>query len=114
MKRNPHAVPAAARAPQPDAAFEETQPLDLSPPQDGTLVHHPDGWYWLADSGRQQFGPYGSAEEAAAAMAAVGDEEAIEPGETLAEAEQELGLADWLDPDTGELAEGTLTRLEDH
>jgi len=25
-----------------------------------------------------------------------------------------MGLADWLDPDTGELAEGTLTRLEDH
>lgn len=113
MKRStPPAAP--ARAPQPEAGFEETQPLDLSPPQAGTLVRHPDGWYWLADSGRQQFGPYDSAEEAAAAMASVGDEADIEPGETLAEAEQELGLADWLDPDTGELAEGTLTRLEDH
>jgi hypothetical protein len=108
MKRAP------ARPPLPETGFEETQPLDAGPPDDGTLVHHPDGWYWVAESGRQQFGPFASAEEAAAAMVAVGEEEGIEPGETLAEAEQELGLADWLDPDTGELAEGTATRLEDH
>jgi hypothetical protein len=101
------------RSAQSEASFEETQPLDLRPPEAGALVHHPDGWYWLADSGRQQFGPFASAEEAAAAMTAAG-EDGLEPGETLAEAEQELGLADWLDPDTGELAEGTLTRLEDH
>lgn len=43
-----------------------------------------------------------------------GSDEAPEPGETLQEAEQELGLADWVDADTGELAEGTGTRLEDH
>ena len=36
-----------------------------------------------------------------------GGDEAPEPGETLQEAEQELGLADWVDADTGELAEGT-------
>ena len=77
------------------------------------LVQHPDGWYWLADSGRQQFGPYASADEALAEMAAAG-EETIEPGETLNEAEDELGIADWLDPETGELAEGTHTRIEDH
>jgi hypothetical protein len=41
-------------------------------------------------------------------------DEDIEPGETLLEAEQELGIADWLDPDTGEPAEETHTRIEDH
>lgn len=107
-------TPAPARPKHAEPGFEETQPLDSSPPEPGVLVHHPDGWYWLADSGRQQFGPYESAEAAAAAMAAVGEDDGLEPGETLAEAEQELGLADWLDPDTGELAEGTLTRIEDH
>ena len=46
-------------------------------------------------------------------MNAAGDE-SIEPGETLQEAEQELGLADWVDADTGELAEQNGTRIEDH
>ena len=52
-------------------------------------------------------------QEALDDMNAAGDE-GIEPGETLQEAEQELGLADWVDADTGELAEETGTRLEDH
>ena len=91
----------------------EDVPIDITPPGAGALVQHPDGWYWLADSGRQQFGPYASADEALAEMAAAG-EETIEPGETLNEAEDELGIADWLDPETGELAEGTHTRIEDH
>ena len=38
----------------------------------------------------------------------------LEPGETLQEAEQELGLADWVDADTGELAAQNGTRIEDH
>jgi hypothetical protein len=37
-----------------------------------------------------------------------------EPAETLEEAEEELGLAGWVDTDTGELAEDTVTRIEDH
>jgi hypothetical protein len=36
-----------------------------------------------------------------------------QPGETLAEAESELGLADWIDGETGELAQGqSPTHLE--
>jgi len=97
----------------PPADADDGPPPDISPPGAGALVQHPDGWYWLADSGRQQFGPYASADEALAEMMAAG-EDGIEPGETLFEAEQELGIADWLDPDTGEPAEGTHTRLEDH
>ena len=34
------------------------------------------------------------------------DEDAPEPGETLEEAERDLGIGEWIDPDTGELAEG--------
>jgi hypothetical protein len=92
---------------------EELVALELTPPDAGDLVQHPDGWYWLAAGGRQQFGPYASTEEARAASNAAIDED-IEPGETLLEAEQELGIADWLDPDTGEPAEETHTRIEDH
>ena len=39
---------------------------------------------------------------------------ALDLGESLLEAERELGLADWVDPDTGEPAEDTHTRIEDH
>ena len=104
----------APKSPLPLPLLEgEEIPLDITPPDAGSIVQHPDGWYWLADSGRQQFGPYATAEEALAEMAAAG-EEALEPCETLEEAERELGIADWMDPETGEPAEGMHTRLEDH
>ena len=34
------------------------------------------------------------------------NEEAPEPGESLREAESEIGIADWIDPETGDPAEG--------
>ena len=97
----------------PEPGFDEASLADTSLPDSGTVVRHPDGYYWLAPDGHQQFGPFASVQEALDDMNAAGDE-SIEPGETLQEAEQELGLADWVDADTGELAEGTATRLEDH
>jgi hypothetical protein len=36
----------------------------------------------------------------------VSDELAPEPGETLQEAEDEIGIADWIDPETGAPAQG--------
>jgi len=39
---------------------------------------------------------------------------APEPGETLEEAESEIGIADYLDPETGAPAEEERPRLEDH
>lgn len=96
----------------PEPTVDELIALDLSSPDGGSLVQHPDGWYWLDGQGRQQFGPYASTEEVRAALNAAIDED-IEPGETLLEAEQELGISDWLDPDTGKPAEGTHTRIED-
>jgi hypothetical protein len=35
-------------------------------------------------------------------------------GQTLGETERVMGLADWIDPETGTLAEDTPVRLEDH
>ena len=34
--------------------------------------------------------------------------------EALHEAEAEIGINDWIDPDTGEPAEETYTHIEDH
>lgn len=96
-----------------ELAPDDAALLDLSLPDSQELVHHPDGYYWLAKAGRLQVGPYASAEEALADLHRA-DEGDIEAEETLPEAEQALGLSDWLDPDTGELAEATHTRIEDH
>nr|WP_326530800.1 hypothetical protein [Rhodoferax sp.] len=79
----------------------------------GQIVHRPDGYHWQAPDGKQEFGPFESLEMALADMQSAA-EECSEPGETLQEAEDELGVADWIDPDTGELAEGQSTpRLHD-
>ena len=64
----------------------------------------PDGYYWQAPDGRQEFGPFESYELAVADLHA--GEESIASDETLPELEREFGIADWIDPQTGEPAEG--------
>lgn len=81
---------------------------DITEVEIGQLMHHPDGYYWLTPDGKQEFGPFESLELALADMQ-LAAEESSEPGETLQEAEDEIGVADWINPDTGELAEGQST-----
>lgn len=103
-------------APPDDAADEALPDLDaaLTPDAEAqSLVERPDGFYWIGPDGKQEFGPFLTAADALADMNAAGDTD-LEPGETLEEAERELGIADWIDPDTGAPAEGTRTRIEDH
>lgn len=69
------------------------------------IMSRPDGYYWRAPDGKQDIGPFPSYELAAADMGSA-EELAPEPGETLQEAEDEIGIADWIDPDTGEPAQG--------
>ena len=76
------------------------------------VVEHPDGWYWVAPDGHQQFGPFESM-EAVLADRDIADA-GPDTGQTLAETERVMGLADWIDPETGTLAEDTPVRLEDH
>ncbi len=42
------------------------------------------------------------------------EDTSYEPGESLAEAEQEMGISDWIDAETGLPAEENGTRTEDH
>lgn len=77
------------------------------------IVQRPDGFHWIAPDEHQEFGPFSTLEEALADMSEASDD-TVEPGETLAEAEQELGISEWLDPDTGAPAEDTGTRIEEH
>ena len=84
--------------PQPAAA----PVIDSASPD---IVEHPDGYYWQAHDSLQEFGPFESEELAQADRDAVGDE-ALEPGEVLQEAAHEIGIADWIDAETGQPAEG--------
>lgn len=77
------------------------------------VMARPDGFYWVADDGRQEFGPFVTAVQALAALRD-GIETTPEPGETVAEAAAEIGVAEWVDPDTGEPAEDVVTRIEEH
>lgn len=90
--------------------------LDTSLPiaeETSRVMARPDGFYWVADDGRQEFGPFVTAVQALAALRE-GIETTSEPGETVAEAVSEIGVAEWVDPDTGELAEDVVTRIEEH
>jgi hypothetical protein len=53
----------------------------------------PDGYYWVADDGHQEFGPFATARDALVALRA-GIETGLEPDETLAEAESEIGFVE--------------------
>ena len=69
------------------------------------VVEYPDGYYWQAADGHQEFGPFESYELAQSGRDAVGDE-ALAPGETLQEAVHEIGTEEWIDAETGGPAEG--------
>ncbi len=77
------------------------------------IIERPDGFYWQPGNSGEEFGPFPTLIEAIQDMQYRDDAE-IEPGETVAEAEAEIGIADWVDPDTGEPAEESVPRLEDH
>lgn len=70
------------------------------------VVARPDSFHWLAPDGRQEFGPFESHEDALADMLATDMDSASQPGTLLHEAEEEIGITDWIDPETGEPPEG--------
>jgi hypothetical protein len=78
------------------------------------IVERPDGTWWLWSDDGREVGPFASRADARAAIQAGDEESPYEPGETIEEARSEIGIADWIDPDTGEPAEEDGTRIEEH
>lgn len=103
-------MPRKKAAESPPVPARETASMKAVPEADevlvGQVLKRPGGYYWSLSDGGREFGPYDSFEEAQADMEAAADLDAPEPGESLQEAESELGIADWIDPETGEPAEG--------
>ena len=77
------------------------------------ILKRPDGFYWQRKS--ELRGPFVTRAEAEADRLAGGSpEDEFQSGESLQEAESEIGMAEWIDPDTGGPAEDNVPRLEDH
>ena len=84
-----------------------------SPDYDRTrIIERPDGFYWQDKLSDELFGPFPTLLEAVQNMQEREDTGYGE-GETLEEAEAEIGIADWTDPQTGEPAEELQPRLRD-
>lgn len=91
-----------------------TQVIPETPPDydDTRIIERPDGFYWQSKSGGGEFGPFPSLLAAVDDMQYRDNAEA-EAGGTLEEAEADIGIADWIDPETGEPAEEGVPRLGD-
>jgi hypothetical protein len=77
------------------------------------IVQRPDGYFWLCEDRHHETGPFDTFDDALADMMRA-EQPGTEPGESLQEAEAEIGIADWVDPETQEPAEEERPRLEDH
>jgi hypothetical protein len=98
------------------AAPREQAPVKEGAPPAGRVIERPDGFYWEAKKG-DPHGPFETRAEAEADLLADGateEEDDVEVPGALQEAESELGLNDWIDPDTGGPAEDNIPHIEDH
>ena len=99
------------RSKKPVAAPEAEQPAGADEIR-GRIFERPDGFYWQSLKGGEEYGPFTTLAEVEADMLSGG--EAISDPEALQEAESELGISEWIDPDSGEPAEDSVPRIEDH
>jgi hypothetical protein len=100
MKRNKPAVP-ESRVEKKDKTEAQQH-----------IFERPDGFYWLATDGTGERGPFTTLAEAEIDMQAGGESD-LEAGDLL-EAESDIGVSEWIDPDTGGPAEDSVPRIEDH
>jgi len=90
-------------------------PIPETPPEyDNTrILERPDGFYWQDRITGDEFGPFPTLLGAVEDMG-YNAESDVEFADGLQEAGDELGIADWVDPETGELAEESVPHIEDH
>lgn len=76
------------------------------------IIERPDGFYWCDEQNSGEYGPFATLVEAVNDMGYSAESD-YEPVESLLEAEEEIGISDWIDPDTGLPAEESFTHLAD-
>jgi len=113
-RRKPTEHPAKNEAaPREKAAAPDVQ--DEGQPSEARIrfIERPNGVYWRASGSTTEYGPFATLAEAEAD--ALGREDpTFQPTESVAEAEAEIGISEWIDPDTGVPAEESVPRIEDH
>jgi hypothetical protein len=106
------------RGKKPAVSKEDLAPKEESVPVSapGRVIERPDGFYWESKADKELRGPFATRAEADADLLAGGeaDSEFDPEAETLQEAESELGISEWIDPDTGGPAEDNVPHIEDH
>jgi hypothetical protein len=88
------------------AEFDETR-----------IIERPDGYWWQSKDGGREHGPFETMMDAVSDMGGGDDSPDVTDddfAEAIREAEDVLGVPDWVDPDTGHLADDEHTRIEDH
>jgi hypothetical protein len=86
---------------------------ETSPDYDHTrVIERPDGFYWQDKLTEDLYGPFPTLLGAVQDMQDH-DGNVYEEGESLEEAESEIGMSDWIDQETGKPAEDTPTHLAD-
>ncbi len=101
---HPPAFPLRGEMPQEDQ--ESTDDVQAQ------LIERPDGFYWQGKPTGKLYGPFPTSLEAIEDMQYQEDSN-YEEGESLREAEAEIGISDWIDPETGGPAEGLTPHLSD-
>lgn len=86
-----------------------------APPEDDRIefIERPNGVYWRVGTSTVENGPFASLAEATA-DAEGREDPTFQATDSIAEAEAELGISEWIDPDTGSPAEESVPRIEDH
>jgi hypothetical protein len=79
----------------------------------GRVIERPDGFYWQDNLDGKVYGPFRTLLDALQDMQNEDAEGEFEEGESLEEAESEIGITGWIDPDTGMPAEETAPRFAD-
>lgn len=85
---------------------------DPSDNDQARVLERPDGFYWQDMLTEKMYGPFPTRVEAVQDMENQNDS-GFEEGESLEDAEEEIGISTWIDPETGEPAEGLSTRHSD-
>ncbi|OGS99777.1 MAG: hypothetical protein A3F73_13515 [Gallionellales bacterium RIFCSPLOWO2_12_FULL_59_22] len=91
-----------------------TAPIPQTPAdyEQARVIERPDGFYWQDKFTGKMYGPFATL---LGAMQDVQDQvdTGYEEGESLEEAEAEIGIASWTDPETGQPAESLQPHLSD-
>jgi hypothetical protein len=93
-----------------EVAMARTIPQASRDYENTSVIERPDGFYWNDKENDKVFGPFPTLLDAIQDME-YNAESDYEPGETLEEAEEEIGISDWIDQETGQPGEDSV-RLE--